>query len=69
MKKRKKLLLAALLLLMLLGKLLFPGSAETLRALAEQALWPGAPERAAAWGRALSGEEDRVFVLRPGEGP
>lgn len=69
MRERRWLLFAALLLLLSLGKLLFPEESAALRDLAEQAFWPGAAQRAEAWGRALGGEEERMLVFRPGEGP
>ncbi len=69
MRERRLLFFALLLLLLSLGRLLFPAETASLRALAELALCPGAAERVEAWGRALGGEEERVFALRPGEEP
>ena len=60
---------AALLLLLGLLKLLFPGRTEELRQRAEEIFCPGSVETVEAWGRAFSGEEERIAVLAPGERP
>lgn len=68
-KKTRLLAWAALLLLLGLLKLLFPGKAEELRWRAEEIFCPGSVETVEAWGRAFSGEEERVAVLAPKELP
>ena len=67
MKDRRGLLWALLLLLLL--RLLFPAAAGTMRDWAEAVFWPRGGETAAAWGRALGGEEERIPALVPGAGP
>ena len=69
MKKSCVLAWAALLLLLGLLKLLFPGRTEELRQRAEEIFCPGSVEAVEAWGRAFSGEEERIAVLAPGEEP
>ncbi len=69
MKKSCVLAWAALLLLLGLLKLLFPGRTEELRQRAEEIFCPGSVETVEAWGRAFSGEEERIAVLAPGERP
>lgn len=69
MKKSCVLAWAALLLLLGLLKLLFPGRTEELRQRAEEIFCPGSVEAVEAWGRAFSGEEERIAVLAPGERP
>ena len=69
MKKQSLLAWAALLVLLGLLKLLFPGRAEELRLRAEEIFCPGSVEAVEAWGRAFSGEEERVAALAPGEKP
>ena len=68
-KKQGLLLWAALLVLLGLLKLLFPGRTEELRLRAEEIFCPGSVEAVEAWGRAFSGEEERIAVLAPGEEP
>ena len=68
--KRQSLLAwAALLVLLGLLKLLFPEPVEELRTRAEEIFCPGTAEAVEAWGRAVSGDEERVAVLAPGEAP
>ena len=69
MKKQSLLAWAALLVLLGLLKLLFPERTEALRMRAEEIFCPGSVETVEAWGRAFSGEEERIAVLAPGEGP
>lgn len=69
MKKQRLLAWAALLVLLGLLKLLFPGRTEALRCRAEEIFCPGSVEAVEAWGRAFSGEEERIAVLAPGEKP
>ena len=69
MKKQSLLAWAALLVLLGLLKLLFPERTEELRMRAEEIFCPGSVETVEAWGRAFSGEEERIAVLAPGEGP
>jgi hypothetical protein len=64
MKDRRGLLWAAALLL-LLWRLLFPAAAWALRDWAETVFWPGGSETAAAWGRALGADEERIPALLP----
>ena len=69
MKKQRLMAWAALLVLLGLLKLLFPGRTEALRCRAEEIFCPGSVEAVEAWGRAFSGEEERIAVLAPGERP
>lgn len=68
-KKQSLLLWVALLVLLGLIKLLLPERTEALRFRAEEIFCPGSVETVEAWGRAVSGEEERVAVLAPGETP
>ena len=68
-KKQSLLAWAALLVLLGLLKLLFPERTEELRMRAEEIFCPGSVETVEAWGRAFSGEEERIAVRAPGEGP
>ncbi len=68
-KENRILAISALLLLLAMLKLLFPASAETMRAWAEQLVWPGAEETVAAWGRSLGEEGDWIPALGPGARP
>ena len=68
MKDRRGLLWAAVLLL-LLWRLLFPAAALALRDWAEAVFWPGGSETAAALGRALGEEEERLPALLREAGP
>ena len=61
-KEKTLLLLAALLLLLSLWKYSRPDQAEDLRSRVEAALLPDGRETVAAWGRALSGEGERIPV-------
>lgn len=69
MRETRALWLLTLILLAALLRLLLPGTAETLRAWAEESLAPGVEETVAAWGRALTGQEERVQALHREGGP
>lgn len=69
MGERKTLLLAALLFLLALLKLLFPGQNEALRVWASEGLGRELSQTAEAWGRGVTGMEERIAALGQEAGP